>query len=122
MFVSPKKFFLALDATIEKQKTNPQLWAFLLKKGTFPVLQNLVEYIESISGSNAFLERIFSTMKESWWDKRNRLTPETVKAELLIYYNLKIETTDFQKYVTKNQKLLDAARSDAKYTFKYNKN
>lgn len=57
-------------------------------------------------------------MNNLWWDKRNRLTPENVKLELLICSNIKIECQNFFKIIISNKKLLEAARSNKKYSFK----
>ena len=51
-------------------------------------------------------------------DKRNRLTVDTVRSELIIFFNLPYTCTDFKIAVTQNRRLIKAAQSDAKYKAK----
>lgn len=51
-------------------------------------------------------------------DKRNRLTVDTVRSELTIFFNLPYTCTDFKIAVTQNKRLIKAAQSDAKYKAK----
>lgn len=107
-----------LEDNILVEKNNSQLWAFILKKGKFPEIQKIIEFIFSVPVSNAYVERYFSSMNNLWWDKWNRLTPENVKLELLICSNIKIECQNFFEIIISNKKLLEAARSNKKYSFK----
>ena len=61
------------------------------------------------------MERVFSVMEKIWQDDRNRLLVETVKAELVVFFNLKHSCKDFFSIVSENQNLLRAIREEKKY-------
>jgi len=77
-----------------------------------------VQYVASIPVSNAGVERVFSVMGSVWTDERNRLTVDSVRSELCVFFNLSFSCTEFKDVVAKNRKLIKAAESSAKYTFK----
>ncbi len=85
-----------------------------------PNLLKLLQHIGllSIPVSNASVERVFSIMGNIWTDERNRLTVDTVRSELTIFFNLPYTCTDFKIAVTQNKRLIKAAQPDAKYKAK----
>ena len=75
-------------------------------------------YFFAIPGHNANVERIFSMMKATWTDQRNRLMPESIKKILVVQYNFKNLTCEqFYDYCLRNKGLLKEVRSKAKYDF-----
>ena len=81
-------------------------------------LKKLLCFLFSIPCSNAYVESVFSQMKNLVNDKRNCMTTELVSAELKIRLNATLPCADMYKYILSNQDLLKAIRSDEKYTFK----
>lgn len=77
----------------------------------------MIQSVFSIPCSNAYVERIFSVMNHSWTDNRNRLSEETVKAELCIRLNLSCSCEEFFENVKFKTDLLKAAKSQKKYDF-----
>ena len=87
----------------------------------FSALKIIIETVLAIPVSNAFTERIFSIVNNLWTDERNKLSNDLVKAELCIKLNYSMNCTEFVNHVKTDQKLLDCAKSDNKYTFKHKK-
>lgn len=81
-------------------------------------LFQLVSFVLSIPASNAFPERIFSLMNAKWRSDRNRMSVSLVEAELQVFTNYDLLCRDFYSWVICDQKLLDAAAGNAKYTWK----
>ena len=90
-------------------------WCKFFQKEHAPYLLELVQYVLSIPVSNAAIERVFSVMANLWSDERNRLTVESVRSELMIFFNLSYSCQEFKDIVSKNRRLINAARSDSKY-------
>lgn len=87
-----------------------------------PNLNNLlkvVQFVFSIFGSNADAERIFSICAALWTEVRNKLTIEHAKAELQIKINFTQDCKEFYSFVKHNRSLLQAAKSNKKYLFKF---
>lgn len=80
-----------------------------------PNLLKIVQYGFAIECSNAFCERVFSSMKLLWRDERNQLDIETVRAELFICFNFDQNCVQFAHTVRSGKELLNAARSSDKY-------
>lgn len=79
-------------------------------------LLKVVEYIFSIPGHNANIERLFSMMKGQWTDQRNRLLADTMKSILVIYFNFKgMSCLDFYNYISNKHGVLTATASSEKY-------
>ena len=68
--------------------------------------------------SNAYVEWIFSDMKLLLNDSRNRMSVESITAELQIRRNSSISCTDIHKHLLLQKELLEAISSNNKYTFK----
>ena len=75
----------------------------------------LVELALAIPVSNAYVETIFSLMKNLWTDARNRLSTDMVKAELSVKLNYSLSCKEFYTYIIDQKTLLKAARSNSKY-------
>jgi hypothetical protein len=71
----------------------------------------------AIPVSNAFVERVFSIMKNLWSDERNSLSVGLVKAEICTKVNFNMKCHEFSEFVAKNKSLLNAAKSNSKYKF-----
>jgi len=57
-------------------------------------------------------------MGNIWTDERNRLSIDTVRSELTIFFNLPYTCTEFKTAIAENKRLIKAAQSDAKYKSK----
>ena len=66
----------------------------------------------SIPPSNACVEGVFSFMGNIWKKERNRLLPETVKAELQIKINYNLSSEEFYHSIKQNNKLIAACISN----------
>uniref|UniRef100_H3AJE4 HAT C-terminal dimerisation domain-containing protein n=1 Tax=Latimeria chalumnae TaxID=7897 RepID=H3AJE4_LATCH len=87
-------------------------WVEFFINNDSPNLFKLVEHVLCIPVSNAFVERVFSIMKNIWSDEKNRMRVELVKAEFCVKTNFK------KTLLLENKVLLQAARSNKKYIFK----
>ena len=71
----------------------------------------------SIISSNAGVERVYSIMGNIWREERNRLLPETVKAELQIKIDYNLSSEEFYISIKQNNKLLAACISNKNIIF-----
>lgn len=60
-------------------------------------------------------------MTNQWSDSRNRCSVELIRSELLITLNFEQSCSEFYCSCLKDKQLLNAARSDKKYTYKKKK-
>lgn len=74
----------------------------LFKNGDYPNYKRVIEYYLCIPVSNAHVERSFSLLKNSWTDNWNRLSIDSLKAELLIKYNYNMDCTDFYRLLKRS--------------------
>lgn len=106
------------------QEINPKradlLWVKFFKKTKAPNLLRIVQTIFAVPPSNAFVERIFSVMKNIWQDERNRLKVEMVKAELMVMFNYNITCSEFEEFLRTDagKLLVKNVKSESKYNFK----
>ena len=70
-------------------------WVESFRSCDAPNMKRIIEFVVSIPISNAHAERVFSMMKNSWSDERNRLRPKIVKAELCMKVNLDFPCSQF---------------------------
>lgn len=75
----------------------------------------MCEYLFSLPGHNANVERIFSLMSIQWTDERSKLLPETVEAILQCLVNLDQDCGEMYHYISKNKDIVKAAKSSNKY-------
>ena len=80
-----------------------------------PNILKLVEFALAIPVSNAYVERIFSLMKNLWTDERNRLSTDMIKAELCVKLNYSHSCKEFYTCIIDQKTLIKAARSNSKY-------
>lgn len=97
------------------QGTSIEKWCSFFNKENAPILLKLVQYVMSIPVSNAAVERIFSVMGNVWTDERNRMSVESVRSELCVFFNIPYTCTEFKEAISKNKKLITAAESSNKY-------
>lgn len=83
-----------------------------------PNLRKILCFCYSIAPSNAFCERVFSLMKNKATDVRNRMNIDLLRSELMITVNFNATCQEFYEMILANDKLLKAAKSNAKYIFK----
>ena len=72
----------------------------------------------SIPCSNAYVESVFSSMKDLFNDKRNRMSTELIAAELKIRLNSSIPCTEIYDFLLSKPELLKLIRSSEKYCVK----
>jgi hypothetical protein len=71
----------------------------------------------AIPGTNAAVERIFSTINVLWTNEKNRFLVETIKSIIIVKTHFKnYSCNECYKIVLKETKLLDAISSAQKYT------
>jgi len=104
----------------DKALNNDKLWVKLLKINSLPNLTKIVESVLCVPIANDFIERLFSQMKKLWDDERSLMSIDLVRAEICIKSNFQMSCIEFADYVSKNEAILKAAKSNKKYTFKYN--
>jgi hypothetical protein len=108
----------------EEERTNEirsdQLWAMLLAVNPTPTpnMKKLISFLYSIPASNAYVESVFSEMKHLFSDCRNRMSVDSITAELQIRRNTSLSCTDIHKHLLSQKELLAAISSNNKYTFK----
>lgn len=113
-----------MDEEDEEEQTkvirSDQLWAMLFAVNATPTpnMKKLICFLYSIPASNAFVECVFSDMKHLLNDSRNRMSVESIAAELQIRRNCSISCIDMHKYLLSQKELLGAISSNNKYTFK----
>lgn len=73
----------------------------------------------AIPAQNVNSERIFSFMNLQWTDERNRLLASTMKALIMVQYNLckKFTCDEFYDLVVKEERLLKQSKTVEKYNF-----
>lgn len=91
------------------------MWCTFFKKEVAPNLLKLVQYVCSIPISNAFVERIFNVMGNVWTNDRSRLSIESVKCELCVFFNINSTCTEFKNNILGNRELLKPAAYNLKY-------
>ncbi|XP_075770062.1 uncharacterized protein LOC142823237 [Pelodiscus sinensis] len=103
--------FTSLEGTTSLDK-----WKYFFnKEPAAPNLLKLVQYCVSIPVSNAGVERIFSVMGNLWTDECNRLSLESVRSEICVFFNIPFTCLEAKDEFLKNKKLIKAAQSNVKY-------
>ena len=105
----------------DQQKSTSEKWVSVFHKVGKDNLTNLfqiVSFVLSVPGSNAFVERIFSHMANKWSDARNRCSTELIKSELQISVNMDMSCQDFFRVAQKDKEMLDAVKSSKKYPWR----
>jgi hypothetical protein len=106
-------------ANLTKNTTNiDKKWSQYFTNNESPILLEIVSRVLAIPISNAFVERLFSLMKKTWKDDRNRMCTSLIKAEICTKVNYNMKCTEFHDFVLKNKRLLSAAKSERKYKFR----
>ena len=93
-------------------------WMDILKDANLPNMMSIISHIMSIPASTGYVERIFSRMTHKWTDTRNRCSVELMRSELLVTLNFEHSCSEFHSMAVKDKELLNAARSNRKYTWK----
>ncbi len=92
------------------------LWSYLLDGEDVPSLRKLIEFVFAIPASNAFCESVFSHMKFTWNNNRNKMKHDLVGAELKIKMNTHLTCTEFYNYLLTKPDILKKIRSSDKYS------
>ncbi|CAF4740009.1 unnamed protein product, partial [Rotaria sp. Silwood2] len=97
-----------------------QLCAMLFAANATPTpnMKKLICFLYSVPASNAYAECIFSDKKHLLNDSHNRMSVESIAAELQIRRNSSISCIDMHKHFLSQKELLGAISSNNKYTFK----
>ena len=90
-------------------------WVAFFTYANCPNFLSLVEFALALPVSNAYVERIFSLMKNLWTDERNRLSTEMVKAELCFKLNYSLSCKEFYNFIKQEKRLLKIAKLSDKY-------
>jgi hypothetical protein len=93
-----------------------QQWVKYFENNESPNLLSIIETVFSIPISNAFVERIFSIVKNLWTEERNRMNVNLVKSEVCCRINYNMSCMEFADYASKNVELLKACKSSTKYS------
>ena len=93
----------------------------VLSENNFINLTKIVECVLAIPIGNDYVERVFSVITNLWTDERNQMRISLVKAEVCIKFNFDISCTEFYDFVKNNIALLNAVKSEKKYSFIKNK-
>ena len=114
--------FSPLEAEDEQETVfqSDHLWAMLFAVQSVPTpnMKKLISYIYSIPASNAYVESVFSEMKHLFNDFRNRMSSDTIAAELQIRRNSRLSCTDMYSHLLSQKELLTAISANRKYTVK----
>ena len=72
---------------------------FAVNETPTPNMKKLISFLYSMPASNAYVECIFSDMKLLLNDSRNRMSVESMTAELQIRRNSSISCTNIHKHL-----------------------
>lgn len=85
-----------------------------------PNLTVFVEFVLSLPGTNASVERAFSLINNFWSSEKSTMSKECVKAMLIIQMNCNLSCTDMYDKIRKDKALLKALASTDKYDWSKN--
>nr|XP_032636485.1 uncharacterized protein LOC116824950 isoform X1 [Chelonoidis abingdonii] len=94
-----------------------EVWVEFFKHWEAPNLLKIVQHVLAVPPSNAFVECIFSVMKNLCTDDRNELQVDLVKAELFVHFNCKMTCAEFAGFLKTEaaKELVVPARKEQKY-------
>ncbi len=92
-------------------------WCKVFSILNLPNLLKIVETVMAIPIGNDFVERLFSIMRNTWTDERNRLGITMLRAEICTKVNFDMTCLEFNKYVITDKELIKSTKSSKKYTF-----
>jgi hypothetical protein len=92
-------------------------WCKFFSILNLPNLLKIVETVMAIPIGNDFVERLFSIMRNTWTDERNRLGITMLRAEICTKVNFEMTCLEFNKYVITDKELIKSTKSSKKYTF-----
>ena len=75
-----------------------------------------MEYALSLPGTNAAIERVFSTVNQVWTSEKPQLSVETWKSILCVKYHLTNPFEKFHDLLNNDNNLLKKIHSNKKYT------
>lgn len=87
----------------------------LIQSCDYKEIAKMIEYVLSLPATSASVERVFSAMNKSWTQEKTRLKIETLKAIMMMKFNMKFTCTDFYKYLKSQPLLLRKIASADKY-------
>ncbi|CAI5780792.1 LOC100492546 [Podarcis lilfordi] len=88
---------------------------FSQKMIPYPQLQKLVQLCLCLPGSNAAVERVFSSMDMMWTSQRSRLDIDTIKAVLAVQSNFAMDCQEFATKLESRRGLLSKVHSSEQY-------
>jgi hypothetical protein len=81
-------------------------WVEFINICKAPNIEIILELVFSIYSSNAYIERVFSIMKNICSDDRFKLWTANLKAKLCVKINYNFKCSQFYYYIKNNDKLL----------------
>lgn len=81
----------------------------------FDEISTVVEYILCLPGTNATVERIFSTANKSWTREKSQLHISVLKSILFVKYNIELSCIEMFKLLQSRDDLLKKIASKEKY-------
>lgn len=102
-----------------KDKNMQDKWLYFFKKTEERErkenLLKICQYLFSIPGHNAHVERVFSLISSQWTKERNSLSIHTVESIIQCIYNYKMSCSEFYNYVKGERELLKKVKNSEKY-------
>ena len=94
---------------------------FKYEKISISNLQKVMEYIFTLPGTSAAVERVFSIMNNVWSAERSSMTENTVRGLLLCKTNIDLSCVEFHEKIKNNKPFLRKMLSNEKYSNNNNK-
>lgn len=88
---------------------------FSNEKIEFKEIAQVIEFILCLPGTTAPVERIFSAMNKTWTEDKSMLSVESLKAILMVKYNLKYSCVEFYNFLLSKPDLLKKISGQNKY-------
>lgn len=104
----------------ETQVTSEVKWVEMFKnfsENSISVtnLKHVIEFIFSLPGTSAPVERVFSIMNKVWSEDRSCMSESTVKALISCKMNINLTCSQFFDKIKSNSKMLKKVISTEKY-------
>ena len=97
------------------ERSVDEKWTIIFKNNNFIHLRKLVSILLSIFPSNAYCESVFSIVKNTKTDERNRMKPKLLNSLVSIKCNANFNCTQANDIFLSNPALLNDVKSAKKY-------
>lgn len=110
------------ERKMKKSITSEEKWVQLFchfkeKDISVPNLQLILQYIFSMPGTSAPVERVFSLMNNAWSDERSRMNEITIRGLMMCKVNFGLTCNEFYDKIKTDTLLLKKIHSQEKYGF-----